>query len=113
MWQLKEINDKGGIPLEVMGRNVRVKVWVQTIVGDISGNNNLLGHYNGSNITCPYRDCTCAKETFLDPNASCSLITKAEVDLLKQTNDKDALKAASTIYSAQRNVALIGHPAAS
>eukprot|EP00985_Skeletonema_marinoi_P011841 scaffold5623_cov74-Skeletonema_marinoi.AAC.1 len=93
--QLKDVNDSGGIPMRVMGRKVKVMVWIHIMVGDISGNNGLLGSYNTYNAKCPYRDCSCAKESFLDPNATCTMIRKADIDRMKEDNDVAALKAAS------------------
>lgn len=93
--QLKDVNDSGGIPMRVMGRKVKVMVWIHIMVGDISGNNGLLGSYNTYNAKCPYRDCSCAKESFLDPNATCTMIRKADIDRMKKDNDVAALQAAS------------------
>jgi hypothetical protein len=59
-----DIYQRGGIKATVMGRDVIVKPWIHFFVGDTSGNNRWLGHFNSSgNITCPYRDCEC---TFVD-----------------------------------------------
>lgn len=93
--QLKDANDRGGIPIKIMGKDVKVKVWVHIMVGDICGNNALLGSYNNANVQCPYRDCSCAKESFVDPNAICRFIRKADIDEMKRTNNRAALKAAS------------------
>ncbi len=93
--QLKDINDNGGIPMKVKGKHVRVKVWIHVMVGDISGNNGLLGSYNTYNVQCPYRDCSCSGDDFLNPKATCTLIKKADIDRMKKDNDLDALKAAS------------------
>ena len=93
--QLKGVNDRGGMPLQVMGKNVHVKVWIHVIVGDIVGNNSLLGSYKSANVQCPYRDCGCAKEDFVDPDAECVFIRKSDLDQMKQDNDVAALKAVS------------------
>ena len=78
--QLKDINENGGIPIRVMGKPVRVRVWIHVMVGDIFGNNGLLGSYSAYNAQCPYRDCSCPSQSFLDPNATCNLIRKADID---------------------------------
>ena len=93
--QIKDINDRGGIPMVVMNRKVKVKVWIHYIVGDISGNNVLLGSYNNANANCPYRDCTCPSAKFPDPNADCTLIRKADIDQLKKENNRIGLQAVS------------------
>ena len=93
--QLKDINENGGIPIRVMGKPVRVRVWIHVMVGDIFGNNGLLGSYSAYNAQCPYRDCSCPSQSFLDPNATCNLIRKADIDRMKNENDVAALKAAS------------------
>ena len=93
--QLKEANDSGGFPIHLKERNVVVKVWIHFIVGDIAGNNVLLGSYNNANANNPYRDCSCKSESFLDPNMVCTFRTKQEIDNLKATGDIKALKEAS------------------
>ena len=93
--QLKDVNDSGGIPMKVMGKDVRVKVWIHIMVGDINGNNVLLGSYNAHNARRPYRDCSCELDSFLDPEAICTMVRKADIDQMKNNNDVDALRAAS------------------
>lgn len=93
--QLKEVNDSGGITLTVLGKDVKVKVWIHCVIGDISGNNVLLGHYNTFNVQSPYRDCRCPSHSFTDPNAKCTLIRKEEIDRMKAEDNVEELKAAS------------------
>lgn len=93
--QLKEANDSGGIPMQILGKFKKVKVWIHIMVGDISGNNSLLGSFNNANVKCPYRDCGCTKEDFVDPTSTCTFIKKADIDQLKQQNDIAGLKAVS------------------
>ncbi len=47
--QIIKIHEEGGFWTEVMvmGRRVRVKLWIHFIAGDTSGHNNLVGHMNG------------------------------------------------------------------
>ncbi len=57
---LVDIHKSSGISTTVMGRPVILKVWIHYLVGDTSGNNRWLGHFNGSRkMMCPYRDCHC------------------------------------------------------
>lgn len=93
--QLQEVNDRGGIPMQVMGRDVKLKVWIHVVVGDIAGNNSLLGSYNSAFAQCPYRDCSCSKESFVDPASTCTMILKSGIDRMKNNNNVEALKAAS------------------
>ena len=51
---LVDIHKRGGISTTLMGRPVVLKVWIHYFVGDTSGNNRWLGHFNGSGkMTCP------------------------------------------------------------
>ena len=93
--QLKDVNDNGGIRVCILGKIVYVKVWIHIVVGDIAGNNSLLGSYNNANVNCPYRDCGCSKEDFVNPHSTCTMIQKSDIDRMKEDNNIDALKAAS------------------
>ncbi len=63
-----------------MGKSVVCKVWIHYIVGDTSGNNRLVGHYNSSGkLKCPYRDCLCSFEEMEASKPECTYITKAMV----------------------------------
>ncbi len=58
--------------LTVMGKPIVGKVWIHFYVGDSQGNNQWLGHYNGSgNLNCPYRDCHCAFTDMDNANPRC------------------------------------------
>lgn len=89
---LKDLHDRGGMTLHVMGRDVLVKVWIHFIVGDIMGNNTLLGSYNSWNAKCPYRDCSCEAEDFIKPDNVCNFWSKAVIDHCKQTKNDTALQ---------------------
>ena len=93
--QLQDVNERGGIPMRVKGRDVKVKVWIHIVIGDIAGNNSLLGSYNNAFAQCPYRDCSCSRVSFVDPSSTCNMILKSGIDQMKQDNNVDALKAAS------------------
>jgi hypothetical protein len=45
---LRKIHRIGGFKATVMGREVKVKVWIHFFIGDIKGNNKWLGHYSGN-----------------------------------------------------------------
>ena len=77
---LKRIHKNGGISTTVMGKSVVCKVWIHYIVGDTSGNNRLVGHYNSSGkLKCPYRDCLCSFDQMEDSKPECTYITKDKV----------------------------------
>jgi hypothetical protein len=58
---LREIHRNEGFTAIVMGKEVKVKVWIHVFIGDTEGNNKRLGHYPGNRkeICHPYRDCKC------------------------------------------------------
>jgi hypothetical protein len=77
--QLIDIPKSGGISTTVMGRPVILKVLIHFFVGDTSGNNRWLGHFNGSGmLTCPYRDCRCSYEDMDNVSPSCQCITRQD-----------------------------------
>jgi hypothetical protein len=45
---LKEISKEQGFICNVLGRTVRVQVWIHFFIGDTEGNNKLLGQYPGN-----------------------------------------------------------------
>lgn len=74
--ELIDIHRNGGIATTVMGRPVILKVWIHFFVGDTSGNNRWLGHFNGSGmLTYPYRDCRCLFEDMDNSFPHCQYIT--------------------------------------
>ena len=80
--QIKQIHDDGGIVMKVLGRNVKVRVWIHLITGDTSGHNDLCGHYNGSSTTTmPYRSCKCSLQNLDNSKPSCRLVTLEEVSV--------------------------------
>jgi hypothetical protein len=73
---LQRIHKQGCLSLIVMGKPVIGKVWIHYCVGDPQGNNQWLGHYNGSgNLNHPYRDCKCRMWDIDKPNPNCQYIT--------------------------------------
>ncbi len=58
---LVEISRRGGIQVTVKSKPVMAKVWIHFFMGDTSGHNRWLGHFNsGANIQWPYRNCKCS-----------------------------------------------------
>lgn len=85
---LVEISKQGGIRVMVRGQQVTGKVWIHFIVGDTSGNNRWLGHFNsGSNVERPYRDCKCKMDDMGNSNPQCQYITIAEYHQHKRTRN--------------------------
>ena len=75
-----------GFDTVVLGRSVTIKPWIHFIAGDTSGHNNLVGQYNSSSATHPYRDCSCLLAQLSDPIAPCKLITLSEFNEAKERN---------------------------
>jgi hypothetical protein len=61
----------------VIGREVKVKVWIHFFIGDTEGNNKWLGHYteNRKEICHPYRDCKCEYNQLSNTNPQCVYTT--------------------------------------
>jgi hypothetical protein len=78
---IKEIHRMGGFYATVMGREVKIKVWIHFFIGDTEGFNKWLGHYPGNKrqVSRPYRDCHCAFEELNNPNPSCVYVTLEEM----------------------------------
>jgi len=76
--QICELSD--GFDTIVLGQQVTIKPWIHFIAGDTSGHNNLVGQFNSSNSTYPYRDCHCLLTQMSDPIPQCKLITVAGVN---------------------------------
>ncbi len=67
---LREIHRNRGFTATVMGREVKVTVWIHFFIGDTEGNNKWVGHYLGNRkeICCPYRDCKCENNQLSNTN---------------------------------------------
>ncbi len=93
---LREIHRNGGFKATVMGREVRVKVWIHFFIGDTEGNNKWLGHYPGNRkeISQPYPDCQCNFLQLSNTNSKCVYTTLYEMHKakrLKRENEKEGL----------------------
>ena len=80
---LKLITDQlrqlaSGFEAVVLGKLVTIKPWIHFIAGDTSGHNNIVGQYNSSSASFPYRDCMCTKSQLCDSVPQCKLITLSD-----------------------------------
>ena len=74
---LVQISKRGGISMTVKGYPVTAKVWIHFFIGDTSGNNRWLGHFNsGANIQRPYRDCACDIDDMDNANPTCTYLKR-------------------------------------
>ncbi len=91
---VREIHRKGGFLATVMGREVTIKVWIHSFIGDTKGNNKWLGHYPGNKrqVNQPYRECQCDFSELSNPNPTYVLTMIEEmraVKRLKRENEKE------------------------
>ena len=57
---LKAVHRKGGFATTVLGRKVKVRVWIHFICGDTHGNNRWVAHFNSpGKLAMPWRNCKC------------------------------------------------------
>jgi hypothetical protein len=83
---LREIHRNGGFTATVIGREVKVKVWIHFFIGDTEDNNKWLGQYPGNRkeICHPYRDCTCEYNQLSNTNPQCVYTTLEDMQLAKR-----------------------------
>ena len=93
---LKKIHKTNGFDCTVLGKTVRVKVWIHFFIGDTEGNNKLVGQFPGNRegVKRPYRDCECGYHDLSDPNPQCKYRTLDELRVAKRRkrNDEDGGK---------------------
>ena len=67
---LRDLHRHGrGLNTVTKGRSVICCVWIHFFIGDTSGFNTWLGHYNGcGNLDRPYRDCMCTYKVMDKPH---------------------------------------------
>jgi hypothetical protein len=101
---VKEIHRKGGFYATVMGRVVKIKVWIHFFIGDTEGNNKFLGHYPGSNkqVCRPYRDCHCNYDDLMNPNPSCVYTTIDEMREAKRAKRENLKEGLALLKSMSR-----------
>jgi hypothetical protein len=73
-----------GFEAVVLGKRVTIKLWIHFIAGDTSGHNNIVGQFNSSSASFPYRDCKCNQSELCNSIATCSLTTIEDYDTHKQ-----------------------------
>jgi hypothetical protein len=101
---VKEIHWKGGFYATVMGRVVKIKVWIHYFIGDTEGNNKFLGHYPGNKkqVCRPYRDCHCNYDDLMNPNPSCVYTTIDEMREAKQAKRHNVQEGLALLKSMSR-----------
>ena len=104
--QIAQIHKDGGFWTTVMGRKVRVVVWIHFIAGDTKGHNDLVGHYNGGKPKYIYRDCYCEMEQLSNPWPKCKLVTIDDIMRASQTPDGLANLSKKKIQNAFEGVPL-------
>jgi hypothetical protein len=83
---LRDIHRNGGFTVTVMGREVKVKVWINVFIGDTEGNNKWPAHYqeNRKEIWYPYWDCKCEYDQLSNTNPQCVYTTLEDMHLAKR-----------------------------
>ncbi len=91
---LREIHRSRGFSVTVMGREVKVKVWIHFFIGDTEGNNKWLCHYPGNRkkICHPYRDWKCEHDQLSNTNPQCVYTTLEDMGLAKRIKLNDERK---------------------
>ena len=101
---VKDVHRKGGFYATVMGRVVKIKVWIHFFIGDTEGNNKLLGHYPGNKkqVWRPYRDCWCNYDDLRNPNPSCVYTTLEEMQDAKRVKRENLNEGLALLKSMSR-----------
>ena len=88
---LKKINRNNGFDCKVLGKSVRVKVWIHFFIGDTEGNNKMLGQYPGNKegVKRPYRDCNCTYDMLSHTNPKCTYRTLDDLVIAKRRKRED------------------------
>ena len=91
---IRMIHRNCGFRATVLGKDVRVRIWIHYFIGDTEGNNKWLGHYSGnkSQVCRPFRDCSCNFDELSNHNPTCIYSTLQEMTCayaLKR-NDEEA-----------------------
>ena len=104
--QIVDIHKEGGFWTTVMGKKVRVVVWIHFIAGDTSGHNNLVGQMNGGKPQYIYRDCYCEHDQMSHCRPTCNLVTLADIKEARKSEDGMARISKKNIRNAFDNVPL-------
>jgi hypothetical protein len=76
---LVKILKLGGIHITVKTKPVVAKVWIHFFMGDTSGHNRWLGHFNsGAKIQRPYHDCKCGTDDMTNSTPTCIYLTRED-----------------------------------
>jgi hypothetical protein len=83
---LKNINKENEFQCDVLGRIVRIKVWIHYFIGDTKGNNKWLDQYPGNieGVRHPYHDCKCQFHDLSNPNPNCIYLTMDDINFAKK-----------------------------
>ncbi len=69
----------GGIRVTIKSKPVIAKVWIHFFMGDTSGHNRWLGHFNSdAKIQWPYCDCKCRMDDMNNLNPTCIYLTRED-----------------------------------
>lgn len=78
---LEDIMKKGGLWTTFRGKKVLIKFWIQLIIGDTKGHNELCGHYTkSSSCRNPMRRCRCKKIDLSTIPMKCKPILQKHID---------------------------------
>ena len=73
--ELERITSSGGIKTTVNGKNVVLKFWIHSIIGDTKGHNELCAHNNSSGAKVKMRTCLCLGHELGTIPLKCTAIT--------------------------------------
>ena len=111
---LVDISRRGGIRVTIKSKPVIVKVWIHFFMGDTSGHNRWLGHFNsGANIQRPYRDCKCSIDDMDNSDPTCiylkrddyhqHILIRSSLEAQRDRLDMDASLSKNPIINAFMN----------
>lgn len=111
---LVDISRRGGIRVTIKSKPVIVKVWIHFFMGDTSGHNRWLGHFNsGANIQRPYRDCKCSIDDMDNSDPTCiylkrddyhqHILMRSSLEAQRDRLDMDASLSKNPIINAFMN----------
>ena len=90
--ELERISHHGGIRTEVNGRKVTLKLWIQFVIGDTKGHNELCGSMNSSQATVAMNDCLCQRGTLSEIPMKCEPKTLEMVRKAKSIEHPETLE---------------------
>jgi len=90
--ELERICNHGGIRTEVNGRKVTLKFWIQFVIGDTKGHNELCGSMNSSQANIAMNDCLCTRGNLSDIPLKCQPKTLEMVRKGRSIEDPERLE---------------------